>query len=106
MEIDANNNDNEPEKMDGINSELPADVAAQQITLETLDMERFLMILDYLDSDSLMELCAVNDNFRSNICSYKHILASKLFKIDEFEDVSCGCCHFIVYQFKVGNFLL
>lgn len=82
MQTDSNNN---------------ADVAAKAVeksapvvdsTLAALNQDCFLQILDYLDAYSLMHLCQVNKQFQANICAYKHIFGSKLFDINEFDDVS------------------
>lgn len=91
MESNSNNR-NKIEQSDEINNNDSAVVCKtnenHKLTLESMDLECSLLILDHLDSASLMELCQVNGQFRSNVLTYKHILSSKLFKIDEFVDVS------------------
>lgn len=93
METTDSNNQNEIEQSDEINNNESAIVCKtnenHKLKLESINLECFLLILDNLDSASLMELCQVNGQSRSNVLSYKHILSSKLFKIDEFVDVSC-----------------
>lgn len=91
METDSNNNI-EMVKTDAfVNEPLftgTADEDSEKLTLESLNFGSFLMILDHLDSNSLMELCQVNSHFRNKVFVYKHILSNKLFEIDEFVDVS------------------
>lgn len=92
MEVDSNKKKKIEQNDEINNEESTIDCQANEnhkYTLETIDLECFLLILDHLDSSSLMKLCQVNDQFQSNVFSYKHILSSKLFKIDEFVDVSC-----------------
>lgn len=82
------NNSNNNEKVLKIGADQHVRDDMNQPTLTSLNMECFLMILDYLDSKTLMDLCEASDQFRKNICFYKHILSRKLFEIDEFVDVS------------------
>lgn len=51
--------------------------------LSTLNVDCLLLILDYLDSESLMKLCEVNKYFNDVVSLYKHVLNSKLFNIQE-----------------------
>lgn len=91
MEIDSNNNIEIVKTDEFVNESLfigTADEDNEKLTLESLNFGSFLMILDHLDSNSLMELCQVNDHFRNKVFVYKHILSKKLFEIDEFVDVS------------------
>lgn len=88
MEVDSNNNKklvkhdrNTHKRRDNIDDD-------PKLTLDTLNIDCFLMILDHLDSQSLMSCCDVNKEFRANICAYEHIFKSKPFEMDEFVDVS------------------
>ncbi|XP_031622480.1 uncharacterized protein LOC116340236 isoform X2 [Contarinia nasturtii] len=56
-------------------------------TLDSLNLDCFLMILDHCDAWTLMNLCDVNQKFRNKVCAYKSIFASKLFDIDEYTEV-------------------
>lgn len=90
MDIDSNNNDLEMVNTNEFASKtsiLNAIEDSTKLTLESLTLPSFLDILDYLDSDALMELCKVNNEFRKKTLLYKHILSSKLFEIAEFVDV-------------------
>lgn len=91
-------------EIDGMENSMPA-VTVEQLTLETINMECLLLILDRLDSNSFMELCAVSDNFRNNICLYQHILSNKLFKFDELDDVSVLNQIYLSYEIEVSYFL-
>lgn len=89
MEIDSNNNNKTLVKTARNTHKCRDKIATgADLTLETLNMECFLMIVDHLDSQSLMDLCDVNEQFEANICAYEHIFKSKLFEVDEFIDVS------------------
>lgn len=91
METDSNNNIEMLKTDDFVNEPMSIDTTDEyneKITLESLNFGSFLMILDHLDSNSLMELCQVNDHFKNKVFVYKHILSNKLFEIDEFVDVS------------------
>lgn len=103
MDVESDNNHQKME-IDGVEDELPA-VVVEQLSLETINMECFLLILDRLDSNSLMELCGVSDNFRNNICLYQHILSNKLFKFDELDDVSVLNQIYLSYEIRTSYFL-
>lgn len=53
--------------------------------LDTISPEVLLVILDYMDSDSLMELCDVNEYFDGIVRMYKHVFRLKMFRIEEYE---------------------
>lgn len=59
-----------------------------EITFDSLNLDTFLMILDHCDAQTLMNLCRINQEFRAKVCSYKHIFASKLFEVVDYDVVS------------------
>lgn len=69
-------------------------------TLETLNLDCLLMILDRLDASSLMDLCDVNEQFRCKVLSYKHIFANKMFEMPEFLDVSKNLHRLLFHLWK------
>lgn len=89
MDTDSNNNNLEMANTKQFVSKtsIVNSIDSRKLTLESLALPSFLDILDYLDSDALMELCKVNNEFRKKVLCYKHILSSKVFEIAEFVDV-------------------
>lgn len=52
-------------------------------TLETLNFNCLLSIFDFLDSESLMLMCRVNDYFNMCVLKYSHILQKKWFRMED-----------------------
>lgn len=52
-------------------------------TIETLDFNCLLSIFEYLDSESLIIMCEVNDHFKKCVLQYSHILQKKWFRMED-----------------------
>lgn len=88
FEIEINNNEISS-KCNNCNRKHDVNVAnCTELKLDTINMDCFLNILDHLDWISLLDLSDVNEQFRTNIFAYEHIIKSKRFEIEEFIDVS------------------
>lgn len=98
IKIEINNNEITSSKC-GKKSRKNHNVISSKLRLDTLNMECFLNILDHLDSQTLMNLSHVNEQFRANVFAYESIFKSKLFEIAEFVDVSF-ISQFIFFCFR------
>lgn len=74
------------------------EVGRERPSIETLDLNCLLKIFDYLQVDSLINVCEVDDFFKTRVLQYHHILSTKWFRMPEYR-------HFLPTFIEYGRYI-